>query len=655
MQTNVSPSAALSTFPGTLVNWNKNLFFLDTYITSGLPSYLEGAYYWMQWAGIDSSLLNKFETDYTCDYATRGAWVGEMSGGSRVNPEQEGKGIPFDMSFAFHTDAGTTPNDSIIGTLSIYTLLCDGKRELPNGENRMTGRDFAGIVQSQIVSDIRQQFNPDWSRRYLWDRSYSESRTPAVPAMLLELLSHQNFGDMKFGLDPSFRFTVSRAVYKGMLKYLSNRYGCEYTVQPLPVNSFAVNLDASDNAVLRWKASIDTLEKTADPTGYILYTKKDEGSWDQGRIINNVEKDGDVLSTTVRIRKGEINSFKIVAFNDGGKSFPSEVLSAGIPENPVSDQKILVVNNFTRLSAPAWFDTPEYAGWMPELDRGVSLGHEINYIGKMYQFRRELPWEDDDNPGFGASYINETDSQYVGNTFDYPYIHGKAIMEAGYAFCSASTKAFEDIASVRSDVWAADFICGKQITTMVGCGNVPARYQVFPTGLQKSISEYTQEGGNILISGANIGTDVWQGIYPVPVDSAYRADTKKFVQDVLGYSWRTNYASETAEVRTIRCEEIDHSAITGPISYENKPNETIYNVETPDGIIPANKKAASFMRYTDTEISAGVCYNAGNYRVISLGFPIETLKKEKDIQNVIQTAITYFNRPVCEEQTETKK
>ena len=57
--------------------------------------------------------------------------------------------------------------------------------------------------------------------------------------MLLELLSHQNFADMKFGLDPTFRFTVSRAIYKGMLKYLSARYGCAYAVQPLPVNSFA--------------------------------------------------------------------------------------------------------------------------------------------------------------------------------------------------------------------------------------------------------------------------------------------------------------------------------------------------------------------------------------------------------------------------------
>ena len=58
--------------------------------------------------------------------------------------------------------------------------------------------------------------------------------------MLLELLSHQNFEDMKYGMDPAFRFDVSRAIYKGKLKYLSSRYGNDYAVQPLPVEDMGV-------------------------------------------------------------------------------------------------------------------------------------------------------------------------------------------------------------------------------------------------------------------------------------------------------------------------------------------------------------------------------------------------------------------------------
>ena len=43
-----------------------------------------------------------------------------LAGGSSVNPAEKGLNIPVDMAFAFHTDAGTTLNDSIIGTLGIY-------------------------------------------------------------------------------------------------------------------------------------------------------------------------------------------------------------------------------------------------------------------------------------------------------------------------------------------------------------------------------------------------------------------------------------------------------------------------------------------------------------------------------------------------------
>ena len=59
----------------------------------------------------------------------------------------------------------------------------------------------------------------------MWDRQYSEAWRPNVPVMLLELLSHQNLADMRFGLDPRFRFDVSRAIYKGMLRFQAFREG----------------------------------------------------------------------------------------------------------------------------------------------------------------------------------------------------------------------------------------------------------------------------------------------------------------------------------------------------------------------------------------------------------------------------------------------
>ena len=624
---------------GKIARGRKNLP-VNEYTTSGMPSFTEGAFYWMQWAGADSTILSKYEDDYTSDYGNRGAWVGWMSGGSRTNPDAEGLNIPIDLSFAFHTDAGTTVNDSIIGTLSIYTLLCDGSDKFANGERRLQQRMYADFVQTQIVNDIRRNFDQDWSRRGLWDRSYSESRTATVPAMLLELLSHQNFADMKFGLDPSFRFTVSRAIYKGMLKYLSARYGCEYAVQPLPVNSMATSFEKDGNVRLRWKATVDSLEVSATPKGYILQTRVDDGVFDTGRILDNTDVSGDEISARLSISPGHVYSYRIIAFNDGGKSFPSETLSVGVPESGCG-KSVLVVNNFTRVSAPAWFDSPEYAGFNSDLDAGVPYGKEINFIGPQYQFRRGLPWMDDDNPGFGASWTDEAGKVFAGNTFDYCGIHGKALMAAGYAFHSSSVAAFiEDCSLAGKDV-AVDLVCGKQITTMVGTGQVPDRFQVFPAGLQKAITFYTGRGGNVLVSGANIGTDVWDGIYPVHKDSAYSVSTMEFVEKTLGYRWMTNYASRSATVKAK-----NNTAMVlneSEIAFHKKRNPLIYCVETPDGIVPSCDRSQSFLRYTDTNIPAGTCFEGNGYKAVCIGFPIEVITEEKQIESLIKDIMKFLD------------
>lgn len=612
---------------------------VSSYTTSGMPSFTEGAFYWMQWAGADSTLLTLQDNDYTSDYADRGAWVCWMSGSSRTNPEQEGLGIPVDLSFAFHTDAGTTPNDSIIGTLSIYTLMAENSDLLPNGEKRLQGRMLADYAQTQIVNDIRASYEPNWSRRGLWDRSYSESRTPSSPAMLLELLSHQNFADMKYGLDPSFRFTVSRAIYKGMLKYLSDRYGCEYAVQPLPVNSFAVDFKGSPTTTpkvrLSWKPTLDSLESTARPSGYIVYTKIDDGAFDEGTVV----KSG-ALSLDRNISAGHVYSYKVVAFNQGGVSFPSEVLSVGVPENAKKGKSVLVVNNFTRVAPPAWFDTETYAGFNNELDGGVAYMEEINFIGKQYQFRRELPWLDDDNPGFGASYTDHAGKKVLGNTFDYTAIHGKAIMNAGYAYHSASVAAFESEPSLYEDDFAIDFLCGKQVTTKVGSGAVPAKYQVFTRKSQKALTDCASKGKGIMVTGANIGTDVWDMVYPLETDSLYRADTKAFVNKILGYKWLTNYATRSGSVNCVKGKDFTDP---GALSYHNEENDAIYQVEQADGLLPCDTKGWGALRYGDTNITAAVCFKSVNHRTFCAGFPFETIKEDKGRDALMRSVLSFLD------------
>lgn len=69
---------------------------------------------------------------------------------------------------------------------------------------------------------------------------------------------------MRYGLDPRFRFTVSRAIYKGMLQFLCSQYRTNYIVQPLPVDHMALRMISENEIELTWQAVADPLEPTAN-------------------------------------------------------------------------------------------------------------------------------------------------------------------------------------------------------------------------------------------------------------------------------------------------------------------------------------------------------------------------------------------------------
>lgn len=569
---------------------------------SGMPAHIEGALYNYQWSGIDLSIAEDWNDDYTRDFASRGAWVKHISGGSRVNPEADGRRIPIDLSLAFHTDAGLTPNDSIVGTLAIYTLKEKGNVTFPDGEDRLSSRLLSDMVQTQVVSDIRATYEPLWTRRETWDRSYSESRTTGGPALLLELLSHQNFADMRYGLDPAFRFTACRAVYKGLLKFLSARYGVPYVVQPLPVRAFSTQLD-SGAVVLSWADTRDSLEPTAAAEYYKVYTRMDDGGFDDGKQISSRE-------CRLPIRPGHTYSFRITACNAGGESFPSEVLSVGYPYEGAS--KVKIINNFTRISAPVWFDGGRFAGFLDNIDSGVPMGEEILFGGGVNLFDREAEYTSNENPGFGGSYDNMAGSKIAGNTFDFVSKHGKAVMDAGYAFDSSSEEAF----SADSTAFALDIICGKQVTVRMGSGFMQDRFRVFPERFQNEIRTFTAGGGNVLISGAYIGTDAWSRIYqdvPIAPES-----TRRFVKEVLGYEWITNFGDAYGLA-------VPWKGAGLPEAMYNKTlSPYIYKVDHADGIGPASPASSVIMRYKASDIPAATLYNGEGYRVAAFGFPLET-------------------------------
>ena len=490
------------------------------YQLSGYPRFTEGARYWLQWAGVPDTVYSPSHgvNDYTDDYRCRGLWVNYLAGGSSVIPGKAGLNIPVDLSFAFHSDAGTTKNDDIIGTLGIY---CTKGDKYANGTDRMNSRQLTDMVMSNICSDVRAQAQ-----------------------------------------------------------------------------------------------------------SYIVSERIGDGAFRQIAVVKKPEY-------VAKISDNAIHSYRIVAANDGGVSFPSEILALG--EAAGSKGEVLVVNGFTRVCAPDSFvASPEVAGFASAKDHGVPYMSDINTIGDMYEFRRDIPWYDDDSAGFGASRADQEDKVIAGNTFDYPAIHGAALMESGYSFVSASVAAVENGSVDMKQYKLADLILGKQKETQIGRGEVANRFLAFTAPLQKAIVDYTANGGSILVSGSYVATDIWDKTNP---DEA----SKEFAKQTLGYQWRVGQATIEGKAHTVPTYFDSFGDLN--VEYYTTLNDKFYAVESPDGIYPADKtKGCTLMRYGENNIPAAVVADQGGYRTCVMGFPFETIKDAASRRALMGQIMEFFNK-----------
>ena len=579
--------------------------------TSGLPRYLEGARYSAQWAGMPYEVYagRKGENDYADDINTRSNTINYLSGGSVYNPQQPGLGIPLEMTMALHSDAGCSKTDELIGSLGIYTTdFNNGK--LNTGIDRYASRDLADILLTQIQKDIYSSHNLSWTRRSMWNRNYSETRLPATPSTIIELLSHQNFADMQLGHDPNFKFTVGRAIYKGILQFVAGQHDKEYVVQPLPVSNFAIRFGKKKNTLeLSWKGENDPQEPTAQPREYIVYTRIGYGGFDNGTLVSKT-------SHTVKIEPGLVYSFKVTAVNRGGESFPSEILSAYKAKR--ERERVLIINGFDRVSGPAVINTFDKAGFDLEQDPGVPYLSNISFSWAQIGFDRAQAGKEGEG-SLGYSGRELEGMKIAGNTFDYPFVHGKAIQAAGkYSFVSCSDEAVENGTVTLEDYPVVDYILGMEKED-------PAHkvyYKTFSSVMQRFITSYCQSGGNLFVSGAYVGSDM-----------SGTQGNREFTEKILKYGYQNSMTDKSSN---------RINGLGRTITIPRTPNETSYAVPAPDCIVPVDTAFPVFT-YVPGNQSAGIAYK-GNYRTFVLGFPFESIQSEADRATIMAGILGFFTQ-----------
>ena len=574
-------------------------------LISRLPRYLEGARYSTQWYGIPYSFYSSYggEDDYKDDINSRSYATNYLAGGSVYMPNADGKKVPIELSLAVHSDAGYK-NNALVGTLGIATTNgVTGETIYPSGLSRKASLDFASMLTDGVATELSRIYKVNWSRRESYDKNYSESNRPAVPSAIIETLSHQNFMDMIYAHDPWFKFNMSRSIYKAILRYVSFEHGCKYIVSPLAPNNFFMEFTGKNEITLKWNAVKDSLEATAVPTGYIVYTRIGNGDFDNGEFVKKT-------SFTKKLKSGVVYSFRVTAVNKGGESFPTEILSACRANT--SYRPLLIVNGFDRLSGPEVIEKKDSVGFDLYKDIGVPYIQTPEYSGAQKYFNPNRGG-DESAEGLGRSGYELANTMIAGNTFDYVYVHGAAL-SSNYSFVSCSRSALENGNVDLSKYPMVDIILGLQKRTKHSFKD----FKTFNGSLRSKISSYFSKGGSLLVSGAYIGTDMNSSS-----DRSFLAQT---LHCVYGGSLRSKVNISNAEEK---------------FSIEQDLGQNTYAVQSMDCLKPLNG-AQSIFKYSGGS-SAGVLFQGTHSRSIALGFPIESIKDKAVLKRImLKIASTIF-------------
>ncbi|MBK8977429.1 MAG: N-acetylmuramoyl-L-alanine amidase [Planctomycetes bacterium] len=334
--------------------------------TSGRLRWLEASRYWAQFSGAPASVWDSVsggqdnDDDVTCR-PRFAEWRGA------------------DAYIALHTNAG--------GGSGTDTYIYSGGAT--PGSTTLQSR-----VQTQIVGDIRQYYDSTWIDRGTPQANFGELRLlSTMPGVLVELAFHDVAGsrDHRALHDPVFRRIAGRAYARGVLRY----FAPTAPFAPEPPTALRVTQDGAGGLAVAWLGS-------AGATGYTIEQSSD------GKSFAAVGSTATTAWSTGPLPAGSLLSFRVRSFNATGRSFPTEVLTAGTSHRGTAE--LLLVQGFDRL------------------DR----------------------------------YVKAPD-----NTFDYLHRHGQAIRDAGefsLGFDAATNDAVRINLVRLTDYRAVDWACGEEST-----------------------------------------------------------------------------------------------------------------------------------------------------------------------------------------------
>jgi hypothetical protein len=165
-----------------------------------------------------------------------------------------------------------------------------------------------------------------------------------------------------------------------------------------------------------------------------------------------------------------------------------------------------------------------------------------------------------------------------------------------------------------------DFILGLEKDDILSNPARKTYYKTFSSPMQRILTAYCQSGGNLLVSGSYIGSDM-----------SNSQGNREFTEKILKYGFQ-------GSLKDTRSGQI--TGLGRTLQIPRLPNEKAYAVTAPDCIVPVDSAFPVFV-YQPGQYSAGIAYK-GNYRVFAMGFPFESIESETDRAIVMAAILKFF-------------
>jgi hypothetical protein len=135
-----------------------------------------------------------------------------------------------------------------------------------------------------------------------------------------------------------------------------------------------------------------------------------------------------------------------------------------------------------------------------------------------------------------------------------------------------------------------------------------------------AISIYAASGGNLLLSGAFVGSDM------------QTPEERMFTRNVFKYNYEQSLQLDNVT-------SID--GMNTSVQIYHNPNESHYWVRTAD-ILRGTEESFCTMLYKQTDLPSAIAYQGKDRRALSFGFPLECITEEPVRQNIINASVLFL-------------